>query len=231
MNEPTSTWRSSIPTKSEEAAGEPRGSFCGIWCACFGSVEGWMWCRFISLALGNQPCVPHGRNLCGVDLCALEATIDSPGIRKPLQIEAQGGLARWWTRRIIRAASLFLVETQSSVQQAREEQLSRAEWFPNNRPLPPASLPTRTRCKRWAYVGQIRPMKGMEVLKEAASGLPEDVEIDLFGGFWDGMSEDDFEGSRLTYKGGCGARKHDCETHGVRCWFSPRCTTRRGIRG
>ena len=44
-------------------------------------------------------------------------------------------------------------------------------------------------------------MKGMEVLKEAASGLPEDVEIDLFGGFWDGMSEDDFEGSRLTYKG------------------------------
>ena len=116
--------------------------------------------------------------------------------------EAQGGIARWWTRRIIRAASLFLVETQSSVRQAREEGLSTPEWFPNSRPLPaPSTLRSRSRCKRWVYVGQIRPMKGMEILKQAAERLSEDVQIDLIGGFWDGMSERDFEESRLNYRG------------------------------
>ena len=117
--------------------------------------------------------------------------------------DSQPARAQRWTRGILRRAALFLVETKGSVKQAREESLSRPEWFPNARPieaLPP--LNEGRTCRKFVYVGHLRPMKGLSLLANVASQLPDHVSIDAYGTFWDDMTEEDFKGTRVRY---CGA--------------------------
>jgi len=45
-------------------------------------------------------------------------------------------------------------------------------------------------------------MKGLSLLVNVASQMPDDVSIDAYGTFWDDMTEGDFKGTRVRY---CGA--------------------------
>lgn len=117
--------------------------------------------------------------------------------------DTQPSWAQRWTRGILKRASLFLVETKGSVEQARGESLSRPEWFPNTRPIAPLNRTEEAKvCRRFVYVGHLRPMKGIPALCRVAEHLPADVTIDAYGTFWDGMTEDDLKGTRVQY---CGA--------------------------
>jgi glycosyltransferase involved in cell wall biosynthesis len=57
-------------------------------------------------------------------------------------------------------------------------------------------------CRRFVYVGQVRPSKGVLELISAAEKLPGDAILDVYGPFFDGLDNTLFgPGVRARYKG------------------------------
>ncbi len=117
--------------------------------------------------------------------------------------DEQPGWARRWTRSILGSADLFLVETKASVERAKGDGFGWTQWFPNVRPLPTLALPNRREspCRRFLYLGHVRPEKGLHLLQEAALSLPQDVTVDAYGALLGGMEEAHFETGRVRYCG------------------------------
>jgi glycosyltransferase involved in cell wall biosynthesis len=58
------------------------------------------------------------------------------------------------------------------------------------------------KCRRFVYVGHVRPFKGIYDLIDAAERFDSSIEVDVFGPLLDGISEDDFRScARVKYKG------------------------------
>jgi len=130
--------------------------------------------------------------------------------RKPLLIRGFGGTyypqsfgaaRRAMTRTIVRNAHLFLVETKAMVRSAREEGIRRVAWYPNSRPLagnvdsaPPESRP----CRKFVYFGHVRPCKGIAEVIEAGERFGDEVSVDVYGPFLDGLSARTFEGLKTV---------------------------------
>lgn len=133
--------------------------------------------------------------------------------RKPLIVRKFGGtdfqefarvpraLAEW----TVRCADLYLVETKRLVRLANEQNVKRVEWYSNYRVLPGGSDPTERSshpCRRFVFLSQVRPSKGIAELVTAGERFNEDVSVDVYGPLFPGVSEDTFAGlERVQYRG------------------------------
>lgn len=135
-------------------------------------------------------------------------------LRKPLVVRKFGGtdyLNYWGPVRghlghfVVRHADLYLAETKHLVQLAESRGIRHVKWFPTNRP---AGEPVEFRETgqdtgwRFAYIGHVRPYKGIAEMIEAAERFDENVSVDVYGPFFDGFSEKTFERCRrVKYRG------------------------------
>lgn len=102
---------------------------------------------------------------------------------------------------VVKHADLFLAETRHLAELCLGRGVVRTKWFPTNRPRG-ALLENNEECRRFVYVGQVRPSKGAFELVSAAERLPESATLDVYGPFLDGIDESLFQrGARAEYKG------------------------------
>jgi glycosyltransferase involved in cell wall biosynthesis len=136
-----------------------------------------------------------------------------PGIR--------GNIVRWFVRR----TDLYLAQTKALVASAKEDRLTRVEWYPTSRPMRAASevfAVKKDRCRRFIYLGLVRPTKGIAELISAGERLPEDAVVDVYGPFFDGLSEKDFAGlKRVKYCGVVPGGEGDRVLAGYDCLLLP----------
>jgi glycosyltransferase involved in cell wall biosynthesis len=133
--------------------------------------------------------------------------------RKPLMIRMFGGIEvheiRGFRGRLaqffVRAADIYLVETKAMIGIASKAGVRRIEWYPTGRPMEYdlTSINDRAeRCKRFVFVGHVKPEKGVNQIIALSGQLPEGVSIDLYGPLLNGMSASDFSNlDRIEYKG------------------------------
>ena len=102
---------------------------------------------------------------------------------------------------VVERADLFLAQTKQLAEASLARGVLRTKWFPTSRPLEQL-LENDRECRRFVYVGQVRPSKGAFELISAAERLPADAVLDVYGPFFDGLDETLFRrGGRAQYKG------------------------------
>ncbi len=132
--------------------------------------------------------------------------------RKPFVLRKFGGtdyntlgrLGAPLSRYLVRRADLYLAEAQALVAIGERDRARAAAWFPNNRPLDRSATPVvHTRpCRRFVFVGHVKPTKGVGELVEAAARLPKDCSVDVYGPFHEGLTEAIFANRpRVRYRG------------------------------
>jgi len=102
-------------------------------------------------------------------------------------------------------ADLYLGQTQEQVQQARSQRIARVEWFPTSRSmLPMNDNPTEPErpCRRFVFVSHVKETKGIRELIAAGERFGDDVSVDVYGPFREGMTKDVFAGCQVVrYRG------------------------------
>ncbi|MBL7647562.1 MAG: glycosyltransferase family 4 protein [Candidatus Hydrogenedentes bacterium] len=115
------------------------------------------------------------------------------------------GAGRWLAEYVLRHTDLYLAESKLLVDAARARGISRVEWYPNSRPIPAAAEepdPDEGSCSRYVYIGRVNESKGMQVLAEASSRLPEGISIDVYGPWADDFPRNVFDGCpKIKYHG------------------------------
>ena len=109
----------------------------------------------------------------------------------------------WFYEKILFRADLWIFETKRLVQ-LYTGRIRNVRWFPNNRSGKLAiEHPTHEKqCRRFVYLGQVRPYKGIQQLLEAASRIESDIVVDVYGPFLDGLSETDLADKKnVKYRG------------------------------
>jgi glycosyltransferase involved in cell wall biosynthesis len=102
---------------------------------------------------------------------------------------------------VVERADLFLAQTRQLAEACLARGVVRTKWLPTSRPLG-SLLEDERECRRFVYVGQVRPSKGILELISAAEKLPADAVLDVYGPFFDGLDETLFRpGGRARYKG------------------------------
>lgn len=108
-------------------------------------------------------------------------------------------------RRVVRAADLYLAQTNALVESGQRDGLRRVEWFPTSRPMEQdvKQAPSNVRsCRRFVFLSLVRPTKGIRELIEAGERLGEGITVGVYGPFLDGFSEQNFAGlKRVRYRG------------------------------
>ena len=105
----------------------------------------------------------------------------------------------------LRGAALYLAQTKALVERAKAAGLAHTEWYPNSRPMP--ELPDKDEsgertCRRFVFLGQMRGVKGVRELAEAAELLPAGVTIDVYGTLGFDVTEAELSAAaRLDYRG------------------------------
>lgn len=132
---------------------------------------------------------------------------------KPLLIRRFGGndhrelkgLKRFVGEWVIRRANLYLVQTRILQQGAKDAGIERVEWFPTSRPLSTdfsSSGTDRSKCRRFVFLGHVRPTKGIPELISAAERFDSSVSVSVYGPFYDGLDENVFDQCRrVRYRG------------------------------
>lgn len=131
--------------------------------------------------------------------------------RKTFVVRTLGGKSYLWlkqparavSRWVVRHADLFLLQTQSLVEEVKADGLANAAWYPNSRPVPPEQPERREKCRRYVHLGRLYEKKGLRELVDAAGQCTADVHVDVYGPFWYGdFDEELFEDvKRVTYRG------------------------------
>ena len=106
-------------------------------------------------------------------------------------------------RSILQRTDLYLSESQAGVRMAERDGIE-ARWHPNVRPMPdqPETTLERTLCRRFIFVGHVKPSKGVRELILASRGLPSDCCVDVYGPLQEGILEAEFEAQpRINYRG------------------------------
>lgn len=102
---------------------------------------------------------------------------------------------------VVHHTDLFLAQTKHLVKLCQDRGISQTHWYPTSRPVG-TLIDFKTQCRRFVFVGQVRPSKGIIELIEAAEGLPNNSHIDVYGPFFDGLSEDIFRNkAQIHYHG------------------------------
>ncbi len=73
-------------------------------------------------------------------------------------------------------------------------------WFPNVRARQEVVTESIYR-KKFVFIGAVEPQKGIDVLCEAANGLPEDYQIDIYGKCSKEYTQEYFNNYRVQYRG------------------------------
>jgi len=113
----------------------------------------------------------------------------------------------WFKRRlsiwVVNRSEIYLAEARALVSVAKGHGAKRAIWYPNYRPTVPTDMNSEVRhCQRFVYIGQIRRVKGVMEIAEAAESLDLIEPIDIYGPFYDGITEDSFKQFKnVRYKG------------------------------
>jgi glycosyltransferase involved in cell wall biosynthesis len=106
-------------------------------------------------------------------------------------------LSRWFAKHV----DVYLTQTKLLLKSAVDEGFLNAKWFPTSRPLPKNSAINRKSCRRFVFVGQLRPEKGLKELAEAAELLPTGVDVHVWGP-WKGLPKNFFcKFSRIRFLG------------------------------
>jgi glycosyltransferase involved in cell wall biosynthesis len=140
--------------------------------------------------------------------------------RRPLMIRLFGGesfldgrglraaMKRW----LIRRCDMYLVQTRALADEAHRSGLRRVEWYATSRPMPVSDSAAdkeaasrrqgRSACRRFVFVGHVKPLKGIDELIAAAERLEEPAEVDVYGPLMDGVTQARFTGlRRVRYRG------------------------------
>jgi glycosyltransferase involved in cell wall biosynthesis len=120
---------------------------------------------------------------------------------------AQGRVRRALIRGLILSADAVLLQTRRAVAQLANVASGELVWFSTYirqaaRPTG-AVVPDRSRCERFVFLGHLWRTKGIETMLEAASQLPGDCSIDIYGPTDEYTSADiDARGQgRVRYRG------------------------------
>jgi glycosyltransferase involved in cell wall biosynthesis len=91
-------------------------------------------------------------------------------------------------------ADVYIPETYEAYLAARADRILNTLWMPNYRTMPTVDvqIPSNRQCRKYVYVGDVKPSKGLNELIQASELLPKDVTVDVYGFLLDGMTEDDF---------------------------------------
>ncbi len=109
-------------------------------------------------------------------------------------------IMRW----IVRRCDLYLAQTKQLVAEAQAAGLRRVEWYATSRPMSDAAPATDSQklCRKFVFLGHVKPLKGIEELIAAGERLGEGVSIDVYGPLMDGITEARFAGlTRVRYRG------------------------------
>jgi len=102
---------------------------------------------------------------------------------------------------VAKRSDLFLAQTKHLVKLCQLRGFKNVHWYPTHRPAGKL-LGFKSRCHRLVFIGQVRQSKGIFELIEAADGLPNGGLIDVYGPFFDGLSEDIFRNkAQIHYHG------------------------------
>lgn len=116
-----------------------------------------------------------------------------------------GWLARTLSIWVVNRAAIYLAEAEALVKIAQSHGARNACWYPNNRPFDGNTISEdlrARRCQKFVYVGQVRRKKGILELAEAADKQELDEPVDIYGPFYDGITEDTFRQFRnVRYRG------------------------------
>lgn len=111
---------------------------------------------------------------------------------------------RWLLKRTILSADVCFFQTKHLVRVFTRLGARRVEWLANyTAKLEPPSLPVCRVCRRFAFLGQVRVEKGIDVILKSAALLPDGVTIDIFGPLYD-FSKQELEengAGRIRYGG------------------------------
>lgn len=125
------------------------------------------------------------------------AYADLPGWFKP------------WFLRTGFSADLVLLQTKHLVQHFREISLrENVFWHANFRPLgSQEARPAREKCRKFVFLGYVKPSKGINEILQASRLLEQDVSVHVYGLLRDGITETDFANfENVDY---CGVLKHE----------------------
>lgn len=107
-----------------------------------------------------------------------------------------------WT---VRCADLFLVETKALVKRAQAVPFSHVAWYANSREIDRSVSSDHVvarSCRRFIFLSQVRPSKGIAELIVSGERFDDDVQVDVYGPFLDGLSEETFAGlQNVHYRG------------------------------
>lgn len=101
------------------------------------------------------------------------------------------GLKKQIARFIARNVDLYMAQTKLLVKSAVSEGFENVEWFPTCRPVHKEIVSSPKSCRRFVFVGQLRPEKGLKELAEAAERLPRGHEVHVWGP-WTSLPKDFF---------------------------------------
>ncbi|MCJ7603815.1 MAG: glycosyltransferase family 4 protein [Desulfobulbaceae bacterium] len=102
---------------------------------------------------------------------------------------------------VVKRADLFLVQTKYLEKACRNRGIIQTRWYPTTRLLGPQCKETK-RCRHFIYVGHVRASKGLNELIEVAGKLTKPCDIDVYGPFFDGMTEAVFQDKlNIHYRG------------------------------
>lgn len=134
--------------------------------------------------------------------------------RKPFVVRWFGGVDYRnhgsWHRRaaarfMLKHADVNLIQTKRLVRESLKDGSACSLWFSNSRVMP--DLPDEPEahpgvCRRFMFAGHVKPTKGIHQLIEAGERFGEDVTVDVYGQFFPGCSEADFDGLQRVRYGG-----------------------------
>ncbi len=132
--------------------------------------------------------------------------------KQPLIIHKFGGtdyhdyrlVRRFLAKKALQNASIYFAVTKNLVALAQKDGISHVRWFSNSRPLPKVetSFGHKKFCRRFVYMGHVRPLKGIKYIIDAAERFDKDVMVDIYGPFMEGLSQKTFIScNRVHYKG------------------------------
>ncbi len=175
--------------------------------------------HFFGIVLDLLKCIPKADVVslhaatCGLPIIGPVVYFFVRMFKKPFIVRKFGGtdfrdygfIRRCVIRWILRGSDLYLAETKMLVDAWEQEGKGKVLWYPNSRPLAAKNIAKKRRkgrCRSFVYLGHVRPVKGVRELISAAERFEEGVSVDVYGPFYEGISDKDFEGlKRVKYCG------------------------------
>ena len=118
------------------------------------------------------------------------------------QYEALPGFLKWLYRKTLLSSDTVFLETKAQIRYFADKGISNRVWLPNARNPALIKRDEAPFSKRFVFISRVIPEKGIGEILEAAQLLPDDYVIDVYGPIDERyLTEKDFLGTRITYKG------------------------------